>query len=201
MRTAMKAGTPLLAYTRDSLGDPEASVLREQWRRDAEALCDAASPLDETTRIPWYGPDMSLRMFVVARQMETWAHAQDVFDLLAQPRVYGDRLRGIAELGVRTFGWTFANRRLPVPAEKPHVRLEAPSGAFWEWNAPRTDERIEGRAADFCHVVTQGRHVHDTNLRVEGETARAWMSMAQCFAGPPEDPPEAGSRVREGGAR
>ena len=31
-------------------------------------------------------------------------------------------------------------------------------------------------------------------VAVTGEPARKWMSLAQCFAGPPEDPPSAGTR-------
>ena len=34
----------------------------------------------------------------------------------------------------------------------------------------------------------------DTALRVGGETARHWMGIAQCFAGPPENPPAPGTR-------
>ena len=38
------------------------------------------------------------------------------------------------------------------------------------------------------------RKIKDTNLKVEGNVAEKWMSIAQCFAGPPEDPPIKGSR-------
>jgi len=58
------------------------------------------------------------------------------------------------------------------------------------------DLRVEGRAVEFGQVVTQTRNVADTNLRVVGEPARRWMAIAQCFAGPPEDPPTPGARVR-----
>jgi hypothetical protein len=47
-------------------------------------------------------------------------------------------------------------------------------------------------------VVTQVRNIADTKLRVIGETATSWMSIAQCFAGPPENPPPPGSRFRQG---
>ena len=43
-------------------------------------------------------------------------------------------------------------------------------------------------------MVTQVRNIKDTNLKVEGKVAEKWMSIAQCFAGPPEDPPIKGSR-------
>jgi hypothetical protein len=31
-----------------------------------------------------------------------------------------------------------------------------------------------------------------------GEPARRWMAFAQCFAGPPENPPAPGARVPKG---
>ena len=34
----------------------------------------------------------------------------------------------------------------------------------------------------------------DTTLKATGDTATRWMAMAQCFAGPPEDPPPPGTR-------
>ena len=76
------------------------------------------------------------------------------------------------------------------------MRLVAPSGAIWEFGERRDDERIEGSATEFCQVVTQVRNVADTSLRVVGETAGAWMAIAQCFAGPAVDPPAPGARHR-----
>ena len=53
---------------------------------------------------------------------------------------------------------------------------------------------MRGDAADFCHVVTQGRNVADTPLEVTGPVATEWMAIAQCFAGGPVDPPKPGAR-------
>jgi uncharacterized protein (TIGR03084 family) len=144
---------------------------------------------------------MSIRSCISARQMETWAHGQAVFDLLGVERIEHDRLRNIAVMGVNTFGWTFVNRKLVVPDVKPVVALIAPSGALWEWNAEQREQRVEGSAVDFCRVVTQTRNVADTALRVRGEIARQWLAIAQCFAGPPEDPPPPGSRFRQSVSR
>jgi len=55
-------------------------------------------------------------------------------------------------------------------------------------------EYIEGRAEEFCQVVTQTRNIADTSLEVHGANAKLWMNIAQCFAGPPETPPVPGSR-------
>jgi uncharacterized protein (TIGR03084 family) len=82
---------------------------------------------------------------------------------------------------------------------RPYVRLDAPSGAVWEWNDPDQPDRVEGDATEFCQVVTQTRNVADTGLRIQGETARRWMSIAQCFAGAVADPPPPGTRFRVAG--
>jgi len=95
---------------------------------------------------------------------------------------------------VRTYGWTFANRKMEPPGDAPFVRLTAPSGALWEWNDPSQDNKVEGSAVEFCHVVTQGRNIADVSLQVTGEPATQWMAIAQCFAGPPETPPAPGTR-------
>lgn len=182
--------------------DPQ--VLLVDWRRTLERLMDALDAGGEKARYPWFGPDMGGRSFATARQMEIWAHGQEVFDLLRRPRTYTDRLRNIAELGVRTYGWTFANRQLTPPGPPPVVRLTAPSGAIWTWNDdPQNDNSddnsaaglVQGAAAEFCHVVTQGRNLADTQLVVQGEAAMAWMRIAQCFAGKPSDPPAKGERA------
>jgi hypothetical protein len=35
---------------------------------------------------------------------------------------------------------------------------------------------------------------------VKGETAQRWMAIAQCFAGPPNDPPAKGTRHKANAA-
>ena len=83
---------------------------------------------------------------------------------------------------------------MEVPETMPYLRLTAPSGAVWDWGEPGDAERIEGRATEFCQVVTQTRNIADTELAVTGPVASEWMGMAQCFAGPPETPPAHGQR-------
>jgi uncharacterized protein (TIGR03084 family) len=191
-------GMSRLEETRHRLGHLTGQRLLEAWHAQVIALCDTLSALPPDARLPWWGPDMGVRMFATARQMETWAHGQEIYDLMGVERQPTDRLRNIAELGVRTFGWTFSNRGMPRPEPTPYVRLMAPSGAVWEWNVPMTDNRVEGPALDFCQVVTQVRNVADTTLTVTGEPARLWMGLAQCFAGPPENPPPPGTRFVTG---
>ena len=192
---ALNARKSLRDYTREHFHDRPGAEILASWRHCFDDLNRRLAGLDPKARLAWFGPDMGARSFVTARYMETWAHGQDIHDLLGQPRVYTDAIRAIATLGVKTYGFTFSNRRLPVPAPEPHVRLTAPSGAIWEWNPPSTTDRVEGLASEFCHVVTQGRNIADTQLAVTGEPARQWMAIAQCFAGPPETPPAPGTRL------
>ena len=195
LAASFKRGVSLSALTAEALGPLSPRELRGRWRDTGDELCTRVEALESKARVVWYGPDMGARTFCSARQMETWAHGQDLYDLLGRERRYHDRLQNIAVLGVRTFGWTFANRRLPVPPEVPRVRLRAPSGSSWEWNATNENDHVEGSASDFCHVVTQGRNIADTRLEVVGDIATQWMAMAQCFAGSPSDPPPPGART------
>lgn len=196
---AAGSGKTSTQIQREALGHLDAEALLAAWRETAHALADRLGACAPKARLPWFGPDMGVTMFTTARYMETWAHAQAVYDLKGASRTHDDRIRNIVEIGVRTFGWTFVNRKLDPPGPPPHVRLRAPSGALWEYHAPDAGDeaepdRIEGDAVDFCATVTQIRNVKDTRLKVSGEVARAWMEIAQCFAGAPVDPPPPGVR-------
>lgn len=89
-------------------------------------LTDLLAALDPKARPPWYGPSMSARSFAFARLMETWAHGQDVWDVAGRERAATPRLKHIAHIGVTTFGWSFVNRKLPVPAVVPFISRDAP---------------------------------------------------------------------------
>jgi uncharacterized protein (TIGR03084 family) len=193
---ALRARHPTrIEATRHFLPGLSGKKLLERWYAQAVTLSGMLSALSPAARLTWFGPDMGVRMFATARQMETWAHGQAIYDLVGQVRQPTDRLRNIAEIGVRTYGWTFANRSVPVPGPAPYVRLTGPSGVVWEWNDPSSGASVKGDALDFCQVVTQVRNIADTALEVTGEPATNWMRLAQCFAGPPENPPLPGTRV------
>ena len=174
----------------------EGEALLTTWWSYFTEMCDLLSESDPKRRVPWFGPDMGVMMFTTARQMETWSHGQDIFDMFGRTRVNTNRLNNIAVIGVKTYGWTFANRGQDVPGPAPYVKLTAPNGDIWDFNEPHSENYVAGDAVDFCHVVTQGRNIADVNLEVVGDPASTWMSIAQCFAGPPEDPPAPGQRVQ-----
>lgn len=157
------------------------------WFRSARSqLLLTFGGLDAKSRMPWFGPDMSVPSCVTARLMETWAHGQDVFDTFGLDRVPTNRLRHVAHLGVQTRGFSFALNGRPVPEIPVRVRLQAPDGGeVWEWGDDSAIDRVEGDALDFCLVVTQRRHLVDTGLQVRGAVATEWLSIAQAFAGAP----------------
>ena len=177
--------------TRDLMQMPPRELMAF-WVSERTKMLDTFKVLDPEVKIPWYGPPMTARSFVIARMMETWAHGQDVADAVGVSRKAGERLRHIAHLGVKTFGWSYVNRGLEKPGQKVRVALESPAGETWLWNEACKENSVTGRAEDFCLVVAQRRHVDDTALVTTGDVAREWMTLAQVFAGPPENGPEAG---------
>lgn len=179
------------------LGGIKGRDLLDAWRGYYLDMTPRFAAADPKQRLKWAGPDMSARSSITARLMETWAHGQEIYDLLGLTRENTDRIRNIAHLGVSTFGWTFVNRGQPVPEPQPYVRLDAPSGGTWEWGAASSDECVAGRAEEFCQVVCQTRNIADTALAVTGPVATEWMAKAQCFAGSPKNPPPPGTRFRD----
>jgi uncharacterized protein (TIGR03084 family) len=187
------------AFTADAerLGrDFTGFMLLSAWRTARAAMLDALADLaekDESARLPWYGPPMSLRSFTTARLMETWAHGQDVVDGLGLPvdtRPVTDRLRHIAFLGCATRGWSYTVRGLDPPVAPVRVELSLPGGAVFTNGDGEALDVVRGPALDFCLVVTQRRNVADTALSIAGAAAADWMSIAQCFAGGATLPPE-----------
>jgi uncharacterized protein (TIGR03084 family) len=194
----LEAGTLVSALARERYGQLPGDELCEAWTGRASEVGRVLSRLSPKARLPWYGPPMSARSFATARLMETWAHGQDIHDALGARREKTPRTKHVAHLGVTTFGWSFSVRGLAVPARMPYVELRGAGGETWAWGDPDTTDRVQGDAQDLCLVVTQRRNVADTGLECRGDTARTWMAIAQCFAGPPSSGPAPGAfRARE----
>jgi uncharacterized protein (TIGR03084 family) len=174
--------------------DLSPDALHQRWRANRKRLAEVGATLEDGQRIPWYGPSMSAKSFLTARLMECWAHGQDVVDAVGADRPATDRLKHIAQLGVITRGWTYANRKEAQPEGDVRVELDAPSGNAWTWGPDDAADIVRGPALDFCLVVTQRRHVDDTALDVSGAAARDWMEKAQVFAGGATSGPPRGGR-------
>ena len=183
------------AYMNPLLGPEEPQELLSLWRDIREQLLFKLGAMAPQDRLPWYGPSMNARSFATARMMETWAHAQDVFDTLRIRRRSNNRLRHIAHIGVKTFAWSFKVKGLDVPPLSPRVTLTGPAGEIWEWGDPNASEQIWGNAEEFCLVVTQRRHVSDTGLKWQGDHTAKWLTIAQAFAGVAQSHPLPGERI------
>jgi uncharacterized protein (TIGR03084 family) len=163
---------------------PRAELLA-RWRAGRDALSGALAAVPDGRKLPWFGPPMGPASMATARLMETWAHGQDVADALGAVREPTARLRHVAHLGVRTLGFSFAVRGLPVPDEPVRVELTGPGGESWTWGEPDAANRVTGPALDFCLLVTQRRHRDDLGLTATGDVAASWLGVAQAFAGAP----------------
>jgi uncharacterized protein (TIGR03084 family) len=196
LQRELASGEEISAIARRRFGHLDGQALLALWRQEHGSLASALAGLDAKARLCWYGPAMGARSFATARLMETWAHGQDIRDMLGRARAASPGLRHITHLGVTTYGWTFANRRLPVPQPTPYVELRAPGGERWSWGEPSDQHYVRGPALDFALLVTQRRHRADTSLQWAGEPAEQWTLLAQCFAGEPAEGPAPGVRVR-----
>ena len=183
-------------YLKDFIENYNDRELFKTWWQSSLDVNKKYLSTDPKIRVSWAGPTMSARSSITARQMETWAHGQEIFDCLGVKRVEGDQIKNIVHLGISTFGWTFINRQLALPKEVPYVSLILPSGAPISYNQESDLNFVSGSAVEFAQVVTQVRTFADTKLSITGTPAEEWMKYAQCFAGPPEDPPAKGTRYK-----
>ena len=161
----------------------------QRWRADRQRLLDAASTVDPSTRVPWYGPAMGARSFITARLMETWAHGQDVVDALGvDAPADGTTAPRCAH---RCAGPAVQLRR-PRHDDAGRRRRRRAHGTRWRGRgdgASLTTLRLirAQRGLRFCARLLPRRHaaphVADTALEVVGDAAVEWMSIAQAFAG------------------
>lgn len=162
--------------------DPEALLTR--WRESRVALESGLRELPEGLKLPWFGPPMSAVSMATARFMETWAHGLDVYAALGRAYLPTDRIRHVANLGVRTMGYSFVNNGLPAPEDAIRVELASPGREVWTFGPDDAAQLVTGSAYDFCLLVTQRVHRTDTDLEATGADADRWLDIAQCFAGP-----------------
>jgi uncharacterized protein (TIGR03084 family) len=161
------------------------AVILDRWRTARTRLAETLRSYPAGQRMPWYGPPMSATSMATARFMETWAHSLDVHEALGVEPEVSDRIRPVAHLGVRTRDFAFSVHGLEPPADEFRVQLTAPSGDLWSWGPEDAEQTVTGAAYDFCLLVTQRVNRADTSLVAVGREANTWLSIAQCFAGPP----------------
>ena len=159
--------------------------LLDRWRQGRRDLLASLAEAPPDVRVPWFGSSMKPRSLTTARLMETWAHGRDVADALGVRRDPTDRLRDVADIGVRTRDFAYRVHGLEPPTRPFRVELRGPDGSTWVWGPQDAGDRVTGDAEDFCLVVTQRRPLSHVDLQVEGADATQWLEIAQAFAGPP----------------
>jgi len=195
---AFGAGSTFSQFEETIIKGAKGKDLLNIWKDYYSSMTERFAAADPKKRVKWMGPDMSVRSSISARHMETWAHAQALYDSLGVDRKNEDRIKNIVIIGNNTFKYCYTINKIPLPSETPYLKLISPSGELWEFNDKKNKNIIEGLAEEFCQVVTQVRNIKDVNLTVKGDIANEWMSIAQCFAGGAEKPPEPGTRKRIG---
>jgi uncharacterized protein (TIGR03084 family) len=166
------------------------AALLARWRDARAGVLQTLAAVPPGTRVVWLGRPMGAGTLASARIMETWAHGEDIADALGVRRAATDRIRHVADLGVRTRDHSFSTRGLPVPDAPFRVELTAPSGAEWTWGPEDAEQRVTGPALDFALLVSRRRHPDDLAVRAKGLMAGKWLTIAQAFAGSPgADPP------------
>lgn len=156
------------------------------WTEGRGKLEAALSAANRRTRFTWFGPPMKARSLITARNMETWAHGQDIADALGAEREDGAALRDVAHLGVITRDFAYRINGLEPPAAPFRVTLAAPDGDTWTWGPADATDSVTGTARDFCLLVTQRREPGELALDICGSRASEWARIAQAFAGPPK---------------
>ena len=91
------------------------TALRDAWIAQVRAMAPRFSAADPKMRVQWVGPDMSVISSITARLMETWAHAQAVYDAMGVERTDADRIEQLrhARAGLGRIG--------DVDQEKTHL--------------------------------------------------------------------------------
>lgn len=155
------------------------SELLERWRTGRAEVAAALRDIPLDQGFPWFGSQLTAKLMVPLRLMETWAHGQDVFDALGVPHPPTNRLRHVATLGVLGRELSFYAAELPTPAEPFRVELTGPEGQTWVWGPEGAAQRVRGSALDFCLRVTLRRTEND--LTAVGEDAKKWLEIARMF--------------------
>lgn len=171
------AAAPLAALSPDAL--------LAEWRDASDSLRSALLAAPAGTRVPWFGPPMSVPSKATARLMETWAHGQDVVDTLGTTRRPTERLRHIVHIALRARSYSYFARGLPMPEAAVRVELAAPDGGLWKMGPDEAVNVVRGDAEEFCLALTRRRHVADTALTAEGPAAEEWLRVGQTYAGGP----------------
>jgi uncharacterized protein (TIGR03084 family) len=158
--------------------------LLQSWRAELNASAKALRAVPADSVVPWLVRPLPPAVLAAAGMMELFGHGQDIADGLGIERTYTDRICFLVAFAVRTWDFGYQARGLPTPDVSIRFELTAPSGALWTFGPEESDQRVTGRGADFCLLVTRRRHRDDLALSATGDIADGWLDIAQAYRGP-----------------
>jgi uncharacterized protein (TIGR03084 family) len=159
--------------------------LLTRWRSERDGAAQALAALPPDQIVPWVVRSIPAGVLACAGIMELFAHGQDIADAIGLHRQYTDRIGHLAWFATRNRDFGYQVRGLTPPDVPFRYELTAPSGASWEFGPADAENQIAGPAVDFCLLVTRRRHPDDLALRVTGDLARHWVTIAQAYRGSP----------------
>ena len=158
-----------------------------RWRDGRDRLQRALRAAPPGTRIPWYGPPMSVASMATVLLMETWAHGQDVADALGAVRVLTSGRATSPGSGCGTRDDAFLVQGIKAPDEEFRHPADSLHGEVILIPARGTPGSVSpDRWHVFRLLVTRRAHRDDLAVRAVGADADQWLGdIAQAFVRPP----------------
>lgn len=160
---------------------PVGVAVRDRWRSAADAVAQMFESCDPSSRLPWLAGELSARTLATTRLSETWIHSGDIAQVLGRELPVTNRLWHIARLAWRTLPYAFARsgQELRGPVA---VRLAAPDGSIWSFEADSAMTTVRGPALDFCLVAGRRLAPAMSNLEADGPDAHAVLELLRTYA-------------------
>lgn len=152
------------------------------WDTSRHRLIDTVRRQPDSTRVPWFGPPMSLATAVTARIMETFAHGHDIADALGAAVEPTDRLRHVATLAWKARSYSFSVHGLRAPTSELRLDVRGVDGDVWSWGSESAENRVTADAYDFALLATRRRTRVESRVSAVGADAQRWLEVVQAFA-------------------
>ncbi|MGH3937714.1 MAG: maleylpyruvate isomerase family mycothiol-dependent enzyme [Pseudonocardiaceae bacterium] len=152
------------------------------WRRASRETLSRLDRVGAEATVAW-GFGMPVRVFVIARLMEHWAHGLDIIDALGGRVAETDRLWHIAELGRSTLPYALALARVRPPAgHELRLILSDRTGATRELGDPKATDTVRGPLLAWCRVaVRRARFQESHELLPDGPLAELAVQQARAY--------------------
>ena len=152
------------------------------WEASRRRVIDVVRQQSDSTRVPWFGPPMSITTAVTARIMETFAHGHDIADAVGATVEPTARLRHVATLAWKARSYSFSVRGLEVPTTELRLEVRGVDGEIWSWGPDSAENRVTADAYDFALLATRRRTRPDSGASAVGVDAERWLEIIQAYA-------------------